>query len=70
MIHSRDVNVTPSKNDWASFTLIRVKSAMLFSPTVTASASGRSRAPLHLGQGTWLMNSSIFSRRYSESVSA
>ena len=38
-------------------------------PTVTASDSGRSRAPLHSGHGRSVMYSSIFSRDQSESVS-
>jgi hypothetical protein len=38
-------------------------------PTVTASDSGRSRAPLQSGHGRSVMYSSIFSRDQSESVS-
>ena len=38
-------------------------------PTSTARDSGRSREPLHAGHGRSDMNSSIFSRVHSESVS-
>ncbi len=48
---------------------IRVTSWMPSPPTRTCSDSGRSRAPSHSGHGRTDMNSSIFSRMYSESVS-
>ena len=46
-----------------------VNSWIGMSPTCTARDSGRSRAPLHSGHGRSDMNSSIFSRDQSESVS-
>jgi hypothetical protein len=46
-----------------------VTSWMPSPPTLTASDSGRSRAPLHSGHGRTDMYSSIFSRDQSESVS-
>ncbi len=46
-----------------------VNSWMFFVPTVTASTSGFSRAPLHTGQGRKDMYSSIRSRCDEESVS-
>ena len=48
---------------------MRVNSSMPSPPTLTASDSGRSRAPWHSGHGRSVMYSSIFSRDHSESVS-
>ena len=47
----------------------RVNSWIAVPPTSTARDSGRSRAPLQAGHGRSVMNSSIFSRESSESVS-
>ena len=48
---------------------MRVNSWMFSPPTVTASTSGFSRAPLQTGHGRKLMYSSIRSRDCAESVS-
>ncbi len=46
----------------------RVNSEMLSPPTVTASDSGRRRAPSHAGHGCIAISSSTRSRVFSESV--
>ena len=58
-----------SRNASARVTDICVNSWMFFSPTVTASTSGFSRAPLQTGHGRNDMYSSIRSRCVEESVS-
>ena len=70
MIHSRGVNSTPSKNTCACLTLMLGELVDVLRSDGDGQRFGPSLAPLHFGHGTWLMNSSIFSRRYSESVSA
>ncbi len=68
---SSSVGVRPSSSTKASarVTDIPVKSWIDLLPTVTASTSGFSRAPLQVGQGRKLMYSSIRSRCEDESVS-
>jgi hypothetical protein len=69
MWRSVSLSCTPSSQLIARRTLIAENSWMAMPPTSTARDSGRSRAPLHAGHGTIDMNSSIFSRDRSESVS-
>jgi len=66
---SVSVSCSSSRNCNARVTDMRVNSWMFFSPTVTASTSGFSRAPPHCGQGRKLIYSSIRSRCCEESVS-
>ena len=68
---SRSVSVSSSSStNWiARFTDMRVNSWTFSSPTVTASTSGFSRAPLQTGHGRNDMYSSIRSRCVLESVS-
>ena len=60
---------SPSSQSIARRADMRVNSLIPRPPTLTASDSGLSRAPLHSGQGRSVMYSSIFSRDQSESVS-
>ena len=60
---------TSSSHASARRTDIAQNSWIAIPPTSTARDSGRSRAPSHAGQGRTDMNSSIFSRLHSESVS-
>jgi len=60
---------SPSRKTSARVIESCVNSWMLRSPTVTASTSGLSRAPLHAGHGRNDMYSSIRSRCEDESVS-
>ena len=69
MWRSVSVSWTSSSQASARRTDIAVNSWIAMPPTSTARDSGRSREPLHAGHGTTDMNSSIFSRERSESVS-
>ena len=66
---SVSVSSSPSRNSIARVTESCVSSWMFLPPTVTASTSGFSRAPLHAGHGRKLMYSSMRSRCCEESVS-
>jgi hypothetical protein len=59
----------PSRNSIARVTDMALNSWIALPPTVTASTSGFSRAPLQTGHGRKLMYSSIRSRCCEESVS-
>ncbi len=69
MCSSRSVSSRAERNSIAPFTDFRVRSWMFRPPTVTASTSGRSRAPLQDEHGRADMYSSIRSRWVGESVS-
>ena len=63
------VRSSESRNSSARVIESRVNSWMFLPPTVTASTSGLSRAPLQTGHGRNDMYSSIRSRCVDESVS-
>ena len=69
MWRSVSVSSTSASQRSARRTDSAVNSWIAIPPTSTARDSGRSRAPLQAGHGTTAMNSSIFSRNSSESVS-
>ena len=69
IISSVSVNPSSPRNCSARVIESFVNSWMFFLPTVTASTSGFSRAPLHTGHGRNDMYSSIRSRCVDESVS-
>ena len=69
MWRSVSVSSTSFSHCSARRTLSAENSCRAIPPTSTARDSGRSRAPLHAGHGTIDMNSSIFSRERSDSVS-
>ena len=69
MWRSVSESCTSASHCSARLTLSEVSSWMATPPTSTARDSGFSRAPLHAGHGRSDMNSSIFSRARSESVS-
>ena len=69
MWRSVSVSSTSSTHSSARLTDIPVNSWIAMPATRTARDSGRSREPLQAGHGRTDMNSSIFSRVHSESVS-
>ena len=69
MSRSRSVSSTCAIQPSARLTLNEQNSWIGSPPTSTARDSGRRREPLQAGHGTSDMNSSIFSRVHSESVS-